>query len=159
MDTGFSIRPLADDDFDRLMDLRLAMFGEEGMLSPDQVDTLRDDTARWQRQHADRCSHWLAWAPEGAVGCASLAWFPRLPYPGHAAGLEAYLLNVYVQPAWRRQGVAGRLVDTALAAARERGVAKVWLHASAAGRSLYLARGFGRADTYLEWWPAATMPR
>lgn len=159
MDTAFAIRPLGEPDFERLMDLRLAMFAEEGLLSPGQSDALRDDTARWQQQHAQACSHWLAWAQDAAVGCASLAWFPRLPYPGHAAGLEAYLLNVYVQPAWRRQGIAGQLVDTALAAARERGVAKVWLHASAAGRTLYLARGFGGADTYLEWWPAATMPR
>lgn len=159
MDTGFAIRPLGDDPFERLMDLRVAMFAEEGPLAPEQADALRVDTARWQQQHAQACTHWLAWAQDQAVGCASLAWFPRLPYPGHATGLEAYLLNVYVQPAWRRQGIAGQLVDTALAAARERGVAKVWLHASAAGRALYLRRGFGSADTYLEWWPAATMPR
>lgn len=159
MDTGIAIRPLGDDHFERMMDLRLAMFAEEGMLAPDQTDSLRTDTARWQQQHADRCSHWLAWSHDQAVGCASLAWFPRLPYPGHAIGLEAYLLNVYVPPPWRRQGIAGRLVDTALAAARERGVAKVWLHASAAGRVLYQRRGFGSAETYLEWWPAQALPR
>jgi GNAT superfamily N-acetyltransferase len=153
MSAAATIRPLGDTPFERLMDLRVAMFAEDGLLAPDQADTLRAAQARWQHEHAHSCAHWLAWVGENAVGCASLAWFPRMPYPGHDAGLEAYLLNVYVQPAWRRRGLAGQLVEAALAAARGRGVAKVWLHASPAGRAMYLARGFAPAGTYLEWWP------
>ena len=39
-----------------------AAAGEAGSEQFGDIEALRADTARWQQQHAERCSHWLAWA-------------------------------------------------------------------------------------------------
>jgi ribosomal protein S18 acetylase RimI-like enzyme len=52
------------------------------------------------------------------------------------------VLNVYVEPPWRRRGVAERLMRVLLTALAERGIRRIVLHASADGRRLYERLGF-----------------
>jgi GNAT superfamily N-acetyltransferase len=90
---------------------------------------------------------WLALAPDGAVvGGAGVQVRPIVPRPGPVGGVltapQALLLNVYTEPAWRRRGIAERLVRAALDWADARGVSGVVLHASDAGRALYERLGF-----------------
>lgn len=155
MSPEIRVLPCGDDQMPALLALRLAMFSElDGLTRADDA-RLAEAHRAWFARHREACEHWLAWSGEAAVGCCSLGLFPRPPYPGHLQGLEAYLLNVYVQPDQRRHGVARALVDAALARSQALGAAKVWLHASEAGRPLYQGLGFHGADTYLEWTPPA----
>lgn len=58
---------------------------------------------------------------------------------------EAEILNLAVLPRARRQGLARRLLDRGLAAARERGARSAFLEvreSNDAARNLYLGRGF-----------------
>lgn len=57
-------------------------------------------------------------------------------------GPEAIVLNVYVQPAWRRRGIAETLMREVLQSLAARGVRRVVLHASDEGRRLYERLGF-----------------
>jgi GNAT superfamily N-acetyltransferase len=57
-------------------------------------------------------------------------------------GREGLVLNVYVERAWRRRGVARRLMQEIFAWASEAGIVRIVLHASADGRALYEALGF-----------------
>jgi ribosomal protein S18 acetylase RimI-like enzyme len=52
------------------------------------------------------------------------------------------VLNVYVDPVWRRRGVAKALMRTLLDALSERGIGRIVLHASDEGRGLYERLGF-----------------
>jgi ribosomal protein S18 acetylase RimI-like enzyme len=81
--------------------------------------------------------------------------FVRPPYPGNLAGREAYLLNMYTLPDYRKQGIANALLDAMAAEAIARGFGKVWLHASEAGRPLYERIGFVANPAYMEWQPPA----
>jgi len=68
---------------------------------------------------------------------------PVLPRPGALAGaLEAYVLNIYVEPDHRRRGVARAIVSAILDWSREQRLARVVLHASREGRPLYESLGF-----------------
>ena len=58
------------------------------------------------------------------------------------AGREALILNVYVDPAHRRQGVARRLMQTLIDWAPGAGIARLVLHTSPQGRRLYEDLGF-----------------
>ncbi len=81
-------------------------------------------------------------APGGIVAGAGV-WF--MDWPPHMIGPgapRANIVNVYTEPAWRRQGLARRLMEAALAECRNRGVRAVILHASDAGRPLYESLGF-----------------
>ncbi len=81
---------------------------------------------------------------EGAVVGGGGVWLrPLLPRPGTLQGaMEAYVLNVYTEPDHRRNGVARAIMDAIIEWSRGRRVARVALHASKEGRSLYETLGF-----------------
>ena len=54
---------------------------------------------------------------------------------------RATILNVYVDPDFRRQGIARRLMQTMIDWCRKEGFAAVYLHASKDGRPLYETSG------------------
>lgn len=93
---------------------------------------------------------WLASpsaAPDEIVGGAGVLLRPFLPRPNPAGGAplvgrEALVVNVYTDAAWRRRGVARRLMEAILAWAPTAGVVNVVLHASDDGRPLYESLGF-----------------
>ncbi len=78
------------------------------------------------------------------AGCASILFWRRLPYAG--TSLHAELAGVYVAPRFRRHGFARALCEAALDAARERGVRRIVVHPSDAGRGLYRRLGFSESD-------------
>ena len=81
------------------------------------------------------------------IGGAGVQLRPILPRPASAGaavelGPEAIVLNVYVEPARRRGGVAEALMQTVLSALARLQIRRVVLHASDAGRGLYERLGF-----------------
>ncbi|WP_429158472.1 GNAT family N-acetyltransferase [Aeromonas media] len=144
-------------DIPALVHLRMALFCEVGELArPDE------DPALWQAtliyftraQQEGSARSWLVEVDGEAVACGTLALFVRPPYPGNLAGREAYLLNMYTRPAWRKRGMASILLDAMAAHAREQRLGKLWLHASDQGRPLYERLGFVSNPACLEWCPA-----
>jgi GNAT superfamily N-acetyltransferase len=80
---------------------------------------------------------------EGAVvagaGVTLLEWGP---VRGSASALRGRVANVYTDPSWRRQGIAGHLVRMVMAAARAAGVEVFNLAATHDSRRLYERLGF-----------------
>ena len=96
---------------------------------------------------------YLAWVAEHAadsssiIGGAGVQLRPILPRPRPGSddlelGPEAIVLNVYVESAWRRRGVAEALMRTLLQELSARAVRRIVLHASNDGRRLYERLGF-----------------
>jgi GNAT superfamily N-acetyltransferase len=80
----------------------------------------------------------------GGCGVLIRRLLPR-PLPNHeglVGGEQGLVLNMFVEPAWRRQGVADRILESVLEFLAERGIRSVHLHASDAGQPLYEKRGF-----------------
>ena len=72
---------------------------------------------------------------------------PLVPRPlpagdGLELGPEAIVLNVYVEPEWRRRGIGEALMQTLLTTLANRGINRIVLHASPDGRNLYERLGF-----------------
>ncbi|MGY3943135.1 GNAT family N-acetyltransferase [Aeromonas tecta] len=151
------IREAVAADIPALVDLRMQLFCEVG-----ELVTPLADPALWQSTQAyftqsmqeGSARSWVVEAEGRLVACGTLALFVRPPYPGNLAGREAYLLNMYTQPAWRKQGIAGALLEVMATHAREQQLGKLWLHASDEGRPLYERMGFVTNPAYLEWQPA-----
>lgn len=145
-------RPATPADAGVLAEHRVAMFRDMGDLHPDHEVALREASARYFATALER-HEYLAWlaerpgAPAPIVGGAGLQLRPLLPRPepggtGIQLGREGLVLNVYVEPAWRRRGVARRLMEEVLRWAPANGVVRLVLHASADGRRLYESLGF-----------------
>jgi len=74
----------------------------------------------------------------------------RLPSPRNLVPTEGYVMNVYVEPAWRKQGIASALMDAALEHARGLGLRRVRLHSTAEGRGTYARAGFRPREDGME---------
>lgn len=128
------------------------MFRDMGQLAADQEDPLARATASYLRDALPR-GEYLAWvaedaaAPPAIIGGAGVQLRQILPRPRQGdsnleLGPEAIVLNVYVEPAWRRHGVGEALMRTVLDTLAARGIRRVVLHASDKGRRLYERLGF-----------------
>jgi GNAT superfamily N-acetyltransferase len=85
---------------------------------------------------------WLACDTDRPVGGGAIV---ISPWPAHPYDLEcrrATILNVYVDPEYRRRGIARRIMQTIIAWCKQEDFARVTLHASDDGRHLYESQGF-----------------
>lgn len=103
---------------------------------------------RWLERHQADASylHWFACDGEKIIAGAGL-WLMDWP-PGFDgfSGRLPYILNVYTEPDYRKQGLARRLVNDVIQYCREEGYPKVRLHASIYGRPLYEQLGFSASN-------------
>jgi GNAT superfamily N-acetyltransferase len=131
---------------------RAGMFRDMGDLDEGAIGPLQESTLELLRRlmPAGEYVAWLA-SPEGRpteiVGGAGAQLRTLFPRPraggdGIRTGLEAIVLNVYTEPAWRRRGVARALMEEVIGWARRERVARLVLHASRDGRRLYEDLGF-----------------
>ena len=144
-----SVREATISDVPSLARHRPAMFRDMGKLAPHHERPLADATAVWLRRAMPR-GDYLAWVAEddgrtivGGAGVYLRAILPRADEPETLEfGPEALIVNVYVEPEWRRRGLARALMIAMLDALEARGIRRVLLHASVEGRRLYESLGF-----------------
>ncbi|WP_346210407.1 GNAT family N-acetyltransferase [Aeromonas salmonicida] len=144
-------------DIPALVSLRMGLFCEVGELADPlaDLDLWQATSAYFSAGQADGSARsWVAEVEGEVVASGTLALFVRPPYPGNLSGREAYLLNMYTLPAYRKQGMASALLDAMVVHASAEQLGKVWLHASDQGRPLYERMGFVANPAYLEWQPA-----
>jgi ribosomal protein S18 acetylase RimI-like enzyme len=146
------VREAGPADIAILVHHRVAMFRDMGALPAQQERELELRSADWMRDALPR-GEYLAWVaedgadPPAIIGGAGVQVRPILPRPDPAAqdvdaGPEALVVNVYVEPAWRRRGVAEAVMRALLEDLAARGIRRVVLHTSDDGRPLYERLGF-----------------
>jgi len=124
---------------------RHAMFAEMGKTTNEALETMSLHFAPWVRRMLAE-GKYLGWIveeegrPVASTSLFLLEWPPHLLDP--SGDRRGYLLNMYVDPVYRRQGVAKNLVKVCLDETRRRGIRVAALHASDAGRPLYQRFGF-----------------
>lgn len=143
--TTIRVRAAAMRDARALASLRAESLIEMELLErPAAPAFVAETEAGLRRLFADgKLVGWLLLDGARAIGCASVVFWERLPYPDGA--VHAEIAGVYVAPAYRRRGYATALTREAIGAARERRSRKIVLHPSAAARSLYERLGFTAA--------------
>ena len=150
--SSFTVRPAVVADIPLLAHHRAAMFHDMGKLASHQRAVLEGETTAYLTGALPR-GDYLAWVaeepgtPPAIIGGAGVQLRPLLPRPRPDSddlelGPEAIVLNVYVEPNWRRRGVADALMRALLNALDARGIRRVVLHASKEGRRLYERLGF-----------------
>ena len=101
---------------------------------------------------------WLAVDDRGAViAGAGVHIKPQLPRISHDGARVVtsplpLAVNVYTEPQWRCQGIARALMKVLMEWAAAQGADRVVLHASAAGRPLYVSLGFEPTNE-MRWSP------
>ena len=125
------------------------MFLEMGYPDDAAMTRMCEDFRPWlqRKMQANEYLAWFAVAQDGeedgtiaaGLGLWLMDWPPSLISPGPP---RANILNVYTQQESRRNGLARRLMEHAIAWCHANGIGTVILHASDAGRPLYQSMGF-----------------
>jgi GNAT superfamily N-acetyltransferase len=150
---SFRLRPAVPNDAPVLAKHRVEMFRDMGRIADEGT------AAELRAASESMLGEWIAsgtyvgWLAEPlarpglVVGGAGVQLRTMLPRPSRTGpgiinGPEAYVLNVFVERAWRRRGVAAQLMEVVVSYTRERRLRLVTLHASDDGRPLYEKLGF-----------------
>jgi ribosomal protein S18 acetylase RimI-like enzyme len=140
-----TIRPATLDDIEDLVRLRRLMFESMGYREQAQLDA-NDSAVRAYLQESlltGAFHGWLAVTPGGkAVGSSGAVVDRHPPGPNNPTGRVGYIMNIVTAPAYRRQGIARRMMETILSWMAENDVRHVSLHATEMGRPMYRSLGF-----------------
>lgn len=142
--SGFTLRRLEPGDREMVCRHREAMFLEAG----GDAQNLRRMTQHFRPWLAPRLADGRYYgfvvlegdAPAAAIGLMSIDWPPHPAHP--EVDQRGYVLNVYVEPAYRRRGLASKLMRLGEAEFTRRGLGFAILHATEAGRPVYQALGW-----------------
>ena len=139
------LRPAALQDVEGLLELQRAYYAEEGY-------PFAEAAARscWEALLADPVlgRGWVAHAQEALVGYAILT----LGFSFEYRGRDAFVDEIYVAPAFRGRGIAGRALAALEAECAQCGVKALHLEVergNEAARRLYRRRGFADKDRIL----------
>lgn len=142
--SGLKVRRLEPNDLQMICAHREAMFLETGG-DPSDLQVMTEHFRPWLRQRlVDGRYYGFALLDEGrpvaAIGLMNIEWPPHPSHP--CQDMRGYVLNVYVEPTYRRRGLASALMKLAEAEFAQRGVSFAVLHATQAGRPVYEALGW-----------------
>lgn len=146
MDVSYEFATLAQTE--DLVRLRLAYLDEDfGAMDDDSRAAVSSALPGYFEEHLGTDLHALvAWADGKAVGTS---WLLRVAKPVSVAfihGLTGSLFNVYVDPAYRRQGIARELMRRVIERSEELGLDRLELRATQMGYNLYRSIGFVEDD-------------
>jgi GNAT superfamily N-acetyltransferase len=133
------------DDVPVIASHRRSMFAAMGYADEAALDAMASAFEPWLRRKMEAGEYlaWFAIAEDSAVAGGVGLWL--MDWPPHMIGAGARrgnILNVFVRPENRRQGIARELMRTALDWCGANGIDHVVLHSSADGRHLYASLGF-----------------
>ncbi|EJN04334.1 acetyltransferase [Phyllobacterium sp. YR531] len=137
-------RKIASSDIDLICRHREMMFSEAGR-NPDDLLAMAGPFKDWLGPRLDNGTYFgFVIEDEGravaAVGLMEIDWPPHPLHPTEPR--RGYVFNVYVEPGYRRRGIAQQLMQAAEQEFTARGIGYLILHATTAGRPIYERNGW-----------------
>lgn len=132
------------DDIDELVRLRLAYLAADfGELSAKDANAIVGSLPAYFARHLDRdlYAH-AAWSDGKIVGTCWLLLSEKPMSVAFPHGKTAAIFNVYVDPSYRRRGIARQLMLNLIEQAKGLGLDRLELRATAMGFELYKSIGF-----------------
>ncbi len=139
------IREATIADLDTIMHHRWSMFRDMGYRDPAALHAMRSTSAPFFAQRLSEGAY-HAWFVEENSGQV-VAGGGVLIFEYHSSPLDPLprrpmIVNMYTDPAYRRIGIAQKLLEIMIQWCRREGFGSVMLHASDQGRPLYERLGF-----------------
>lgn len=140
----FVMRPVTSGDLETICRHRHEMFKVSGR-TDEMVAPMTEHFRPWLQPLLDdgRYFGWFLEAgdvPVAGVGMMILDWPPHPSHPTQSA--RGYVLNMYVEPEYRRAGLGQRLMELCRQEAKRRRIRHLVLHATKQGRGLYEKLGW-----------------
>ena len=138
-------RKAEKDQLDALVELRLRVLRAANRLSQ---DTPMPEIAAATRSYYDQalqdasCVILLVLNDGQIISTGSVCFYRVMPTCDVPNGQKAYIMSMYTEPEWRRQGLASETLRRLIDEAHQRGIDWITLEATDAGRPLYESMGF-----------------
>lgn len=84
------------------------------------------------------------------VGCGGICYHDEMPSPDNVNGKCGYLMNIYVLPKYRHNGIGKKIVEFLVEEAKKIGIEKIYLESSQNAKNMYLELGFKDMQGYLK---------
>ena len=147
-------RPVAESDLELICEHRERMFAESGRTR----ESLQPMTSAFRQWLIPRLADgsYFGWMLEDAgrvgagLGMMIIDWPPHPSHPSDDR--RAYILNVFVEPEYRRTGLARQLMALAEERARQLQLRYAILHSTQQGRPLYETLGWAQTrEMAIRW--------
>ncbi len=141
----FKISQARIDDLEILVEHRLGMFGD---MYPDlgkEIENSREQTRKWisERLSNGDLIGFVVRTEAGLVVGSGCLWVKKeQPNPTRLRLEAPYLLSMFTEKNFRRQGVARLIVRNAIAWSKKHGYDRINLHATETGKLIYEELGF-----------------
>lgn len=149
----FETRLATEADAELISEQRYRMFVDSTQVNDVRLKEVTEKFVPWVRERLidGRYVGWLTAEDGRVVAGAGVLFMDFPPHWMDPEPVRAYLLNVYVDPAFRGRGLAKELLEVAMNDARQRGIKVMSLHASEFGRPLYERNGFKSTNEMILW--------
>ena len=144
---AIAYKKLTETELETFTDMRISQLTEEyeaaGKEVPEDVDLKTALLDYYHKHMADGTFvSWIAVDGNRIVGTSGMSFVEKPPYFTCPSGKLGLLSSMYTDPAYRRMGIAMKLLDHVICEARSYGCGSVHITASDSGVKLYTAYGF-----------------
>ncbi len=142
-------RRITKADLDRFIDIRIGQLREEG--ATEEIDLKPYLLDYYDRHMKDGTFvSWLAMDGDNIVGTSGMSFVEKPPYFSCPTGKIGLLSSMFTDKAYRRQGIAKKLLGLVVNDAREYGCGCVQITASDMGVLLYTDFGFKKNGNFMQ---------
>lgn len=150
---ALSYRKASLADLEILTETRIEVLRAANQLSIDvDMSEVKKQSLEYYQNALKNDTHlaYLIFDEEIFVGAGGISYFQVMPTYHNPTGKKAYIMNMYTNPNYRRQGIAFKTLDLLVADAREKGITAISLEATDMGRPLYEKYGFIKMNDEME---------
>lgn len=142
-------RRITKADLDRFIDIRIGQLREEG--ATEEIDLKPYLLDYYDRHMKDGTFvSWLAMDGDNIVGTSGMSFVEKPPYFSCPTGKIGLLSSMFTDKAYRRQGIAKKLLGLVVNDAREYDCGCVQITASDMGVLLYTDFGFKKNGNFMQ---------
>lgn len=140
-------------DVDELVRTRIIVLRAANKLSDDVDMSLVEKESYAYYRHALKTGEHIAYLvyDNGKfIGAGGVSFYQVMPTYHNPTGKKAYIMNMYTNPEYRRQGIAYHTLDLLIKDSRKQGISQIALEATDMGRPLYERYGFIKMEDEME---------
>ncbi len=141
------------DDLDILTSIRIEVLRSANNLSDDvDMSEVEKQSYDYYKTALTTGMHiaYLVFDGDIFVGAGGVSFYRVMPTYHNPSGNKAYIMNMYTNPKYRRQGIAYKTLDILVNEAKNQGISVISLEATEMGRPLYEKYGFIKMNDEME---------
>ena len=137
-------------DINRFTELRKLQLIEEGAEAAVDITNQLLDYCNRHLSDGSFIS-WVAVDDDEIIATSGMSFIEKPPYYSNPTGRIGLLSSMYTTPAYRRNGIAKKLLGLVVKEAKENGCGVIHLTASGMGAHLYQDFGFERRNNFFQY--------